>query len=173
MQNLDEVIETDLSDWEIARLLMNMLWNLYDASGISWGRSLRAGLLEAIVFNTELPNGDGYDLIDLEKKAKERKYMGMPDQLLLNLGMAGLPTHHFFCLIIREIDRCYEKYAHDEFGPILSIEKKIVQILFSLMRVKEHLCQFDEVGISFSTAELLKEGREIGYIQNERDNRWW
>ncbi len=170
MQNLDEVLDTDLSDWEIARRLMSMLWNQYDVSGISYGRSLRAGLLEAIVFNTELPDGDGYDLIDLENKAKERKHMGMPDQLLLNLGMAWLPTHHFFCFIIREIDRWYEKYAHDELGPILTFERKTVQVLLSLMRAKEHLRQFDEAGISFSTKELLDEGKEIGYSLNLRDN---
>lgn len=39
---------TDLSDLELARLLLSRLWRTYDAEGISVGRSLRAALVEEI-----------------------------------------------------------------------------------------------------------------------------
>jgi len=155
----------DLSDWQIARLIISSLWNQYDVSGISYGRSLRAALLETIVFNTDKPSYEFF-LNDLENEAKKRGGIGEPNQLVLNLGLAGLPSHHFFCFVIREINRWYIDYAHDTYGPILIYERRMIGILFSLMLVNEHLRQFDEKGIRYSADELLDEGKEINYTAN-------
>jgi hypothetical protein len=184
MQNSEDIeILKNLSDWQIARLIMERIWHRYDMYEISYSQSLRADLLETIVFNTEKPpEGEfGIELEFLIDEAQKRKSIGEPKQLILNLGLAGLPLHHFFCFVIREIDRWYEKYTSNQPDsalmcecegrifriPMLKCERKKIGALFSLMQVNEHLRQFDEMGITYSADELLKEGRNINYVLND------
>ena len=186
MQNSENLeILKNLSGWQIARLIMEKLWHRYDAYDISYGRSLRASLLETIVFNTEKPSeGEfGLDLEILTNEAKKRMGIGEPNQLLLNLGLVGLPTYHFFCFVMKEIDKWYERYSDNQLGsvlicecerrifriPMLKCEREKIDVLLSLMQVSEHLHQFDEIGITYSTDELLREGRNINYAINACD----
>lgn len=186
MQNSEDLeMLKNLSGWQIARLIMERLWHRFDAYDIAYGRSLRASLLETIVFNTEKPSeGEfGIELEILINEAQERKGIGEPNQLLLNLGLVGLPTYHFFCFIIKEIDKWYEKYTDSQLDsvlicecerrmfriPMLKCERKKIAVLLSLMQVDEHLRQFREAGITYSTEELLAEGRNINYAINTCD----
>lgn len=152
---LDILDRTDLF-----RLILNRIWVRYSASGISDGRSLRAGLLEGIINLIPLQiYVEGYDLEDFLESASRKGALRWDGQLLLNLGIRGLPAFYLFLFLIREMQVWYEWDEANSDSP-LRTEKKQIDILAEYMGVKEHLRQFDDAQIRYTPRQLIDEAND-------------
>jgi len=155
----------ELSDWHLIRLIMNRLWRIYDAGGVSLGRSLRCSLLEAITdtYPLERFENDLY-LEDLRQLAYQREYVSYV-QLTLDLGVNGLTPEHFVCFVIRKIRQWYEYDGlMDSLGS--SYEYEIVQCLCYITRCEDNLQHFDRLGVSYTARELILEAKDRQFTAN-------
>lgn len=160
-----------VSNWRLALLVMIRLWQQYDASGVSIRRSLRAHLIELIIGTH--PSSDHMEEVETSDLIEEMKNRTLQDpipdnQLMLDLGVRGLPDNIFCCFVIRELRRWYENDEKTQEYPLAS-EKRIVDALAMFLEVEEYLRQLDERGILYTSQELIDEGEERDhcYLANE------
>ncbi len=165
----------DFSNYGLARMIMKFLWRCYDSGGVSMGRSLRAGLLEACTNilpqppEYEIWDEDILDAVDMwglveeaDKRTQARKSNEV--QLVLFQEVEFIPDWEFSCLTI---SRLVEWYANEalksewDFGS----ERKVVYALFSFMRGPHIIKQFSDIYDTLTPLHLIEDGRRR-YRQN-------
>ncbi len=155
-----------LDNHQIAFLIMNRLWRMYDAGGVSIRRSLRAALLEVILGLIKIENyfneDAGLGIETLVEEARTRKVTNCPVQLYFNFGLKGMPHSLFFCFILREMRRWYKEQENEYLS---NHERKIVETLCYLFDCDRSLAQFDVAGVSYSREQLLQEGDDRSYTR--------
>jgi len=108
---------TEISNIDLARLLIRVIWQIYDNFGISLGRSREAFLLEATMFLISQPsNCKEFTDKMIVKEARHRVYFGEPQditiredffnyskQRLFDFGPAGLSNLELALFILIEL----------------------------------------------------------------------
>jgi hypothetical protein len=142
---------------------MRRLWSGYDTGGISMARSLRAALLESVMYLIPAPEGKNFGNEELLEEAAKRK-RSLSREYQPEFPACMSETHFlsldiFTCFVILEMKRWYD---HDrrvnKFW--LTDETRMVKALCRLVKVPDKLKPFRTLNISFSPQKLLQEGRD-------------
>ncbi len=154
----------DVSNFDIARLLMSRLWNTYDLGGISSCRAERAGLLEAMTNVASIRWRDEHIstrvLIQESYRRTPVEWPFMPESLS---DLRSLCFGHFcsFCL-----DKMGEWYSQDPLvevsqGCFVSIaERDIFDAVSRILRAKEEAALLKAHGFTPTARQLLDEARQ-------------
>jgi hypothetical protein len=155
-----------LGTLQLLRLMLNRLWQRYDVGGISYGRRLRAGLVEAI-FKLIEPGKNDYELEDekIHNIAREREPLNLGNQGVLDLGLGGLSSIHLIMFLLRELESWYVLDSAESEFPLV-IEHRFVTEMCRLAGVARNLDQFDRQSRRYSPLELIGEADERSRVQH-------
>ncbi len=134
----------ELSSWELARLMMSKLWQLYDVGGISMRRSHIARLLESVYWLVQY-KGEGADLEGVFPEVLRRIEVQSDIQLSLFTSLPDIPTFYLTCLVIDQMEKWYEKEERGGRWNGLR-EKQLICAIARLIRSREHSAQFFAIG---------------------------
>lgn len=171
---MDKAVAANLDNAVLAHLLLRIVWQGYDAGGISAGRSLRAFLLEsAIEFLPEAKYDFGPgDYPVAEAEAENRLANGWPPvQMMLFPGRGRidrLMDGQFAQVLLAEIQRWYRS-QRDE--PVFY--RRDVQLVALAQRLLPHnlrLAKYSRATVIDETKERLwvLRGRAMERWDNER-----
>ncbi|MGE5392386.1 MAG: hypothetical protein ACM3NH_01450 [Candidatus Saccharibacteria bacterium] len=165
---MDKALLRTYGNEDLARLLLRILWQGYDADGISYGRSLRAFLLESarhylpevkLDFGPE-DHSAVIDEAELRVRTKE------PVQLLLYPGrgpIEGFMDCQFLQLLLMEIKRWYRQQRAVDF---YRRDLRVLELALSLV---PHNLRLNK----YSLHVVVAEARERNWILSKRALAVW
>jgi hypothetical protein len=112
-----------------------------------------------------LPKVDGFGLEDFLKIATTRGNSLWDGQLLLDLGLEGLPSSYVLLFIIHAIQGWYEWDQENNEWPF-QIEKKQFDVVADFMGVRECLRQIIDIDVRYTPQQLIAEVKERSWTNH-------
>jgi len=159
---------SELTNYELARLILRQLWQFQDAAGVSMGRSKRSVLLEAALHLLPMPEMHDPDFFRLDdlyngakpawRKAHSAQQLSFPDFRMIN-------NRELATLLLYYLQQWYEDDAKKNPLESLRFERRMLNAVLNLLPPGLH--QFDESDLIEESAE-----RHRHQLQSEADERY-
>jgi len=154
------------SNFAIARSLMQLLWNMYDAGGISCHRSERSSLLESITDCTDIElrfENVGADALLAEAQKRSIPERDFEFELEMFDDLHLMSFGQYMCLVLEELRLYYAQDLMKEIGDgwfVSLTEKRVVDAIVRLLGVEQGAAQLKALGHIYTPRELTTEGRQ-------------
>ncbi len=153
-----------LSNKDLARLLLRLLWQRYDVGGISTGRAPESRLLESAMDILPLPDVasvDGFLLEDMMEEGRTRlKIRSSGSQLFFSQDqLVYLSDLCVAYLVLKKLSELFDELERSRGYPVPSHEKELVGIATALLpaSMTESLTDINKLLTLFSGEDLLLE----------------
>ena len=159
-----------LTNDELARLLLRILWQMQDAGGVSGGRALRSLFLEAVpplLPELDVPNMDRFSAVELLDESEQRVRNMMQigcDQQMLFPELAFAESRTLAVCILFRLKELYTEDAERE-DQLPMEELRIVSAAVSLLPPYEDCMPFNDC----TYGDLLNESSERNIWRIKRE----
>jgi len=169
---------SDLSNKDLARLLLRLLWQRYDVGGISMGRSPQSRLLEAVMGILPLPDIAGIDSLLLGEMIEEgRTRLGVVtsgSQLFFSRDqLIYLPNLCIGYLLLKKLSELFHELESSRGYPVSSYEKEVIDVAGGLLSADmvESLIDINKLLTQFSRDDLFLEVGDRVYFARKNKPR--
>jgi hypothetical protein len=165
-----------VSDFDLARAIMQRLWWIYDGGGISMHRAERASLLESITDCVPI-EWRADDDVDVERMIEEAMCRSIPEPVLEEeffTELHLLPRQLYACLVFEEMSKWYAQDPMVEVIPgtfVSRREKQMVDAIVHLLNAKKTSSILTSRGHNYGAQQLIQDGwerrREVIWANSE------